>query len=76
LFAQYFCWTGLLEEKVSFELFDNQDDKKAFFEQIWAVNRNLSEYPLDELKGIKGEEDTQIFKLQQRKYGPNIASSR
>lgn len=31
LFSRYFCWTGLLEEKVGFELFDKQDDKEAFF---------------------------------------------
>jgi hypothetical protein len=69
LFSRYFCWTGLLEEKLSFELFDKQDDKEAFFARIRAVNRNLSEFPLSELRDIKSVEDSQIFNLQQRSMG-------
>ena len=72
LFSRYFCWTGLLEEKLSFELFDKQDDKEAFFARIRAVNRNLSEFPLDQLQDIKSEEDSQIFNLQQRSMGETL----
>ncbi len=72
LFSRYLCWTGILEEKLSFELFDNQDDKEAFFARIRAVNRNLSAFPLAELKDIKSEEDSQIFSLQQRNMGETL----
>jgi hypothetical protein len=72
LFARYFCWTGLLEEKLNLELFDNQDDKEAFFKRIRAVNRNLSAFPLDELQDIKSDEDSQIFSLQQRLMGETL----
>jgi hypothetical protein len=72
LFSRYFCWTGLLEEKLSFELFDSQDDKEAFFKQIRAANRNLNAFPLDELEGIAGKEDLQIFNLQQRNIGETL----
>jgi hypothetical protein len=64
-----FCWTGLLEEKLSFELFDKQDDMKAFFARIHRVNRNLSALPLDQLENLKSEDDSQIFNLQQRSMG-------
>jgi hypothetical protein len=42
LFSQYFCWTGLLEEKLSFKLFDNQHDKEAFFPRILCQHRGGS----------------------------------
>jgi hypothetical protein len=74
LFSRYFCWTGLLEEKLSFELFDKQDDKEAFFARIREVNRNLSGFPLYQLQDIKGEEDSQIFNLQQRNMGETLRS--
>ena len=72
LFSRYYCWTGLLEEKLSFELFDNQDDKEAFFARIWAVNLNLSRFPLDQLQDIKSDDDLQIFNLQQRNMGETL----
>jgi hypothetical protein len=72
LFSRYFCWTGLLEEKLSFELFDKQDDKRAFFKLIGKVNHYLSVFPLDQLQDIKSEEDSQIFNLQQRSMGETL----
>lgn len=72
LFSRYFCWTGLLEEKLGFELFDDQDDKKAFFERIRALNRNLSGFPFAPLNDIKSEQDSQIFNLQQRSIGETL----
>lgn len=72
LFSRYFCWTGLLEEKLSFELFDQQDDKEEFFARIRAVNRNLSAFPLEQLQEIKSKEDSQIFYLQQRSIGETL----
>ncbi|WP_407157681.1 hypothetical protein [Bradyrhizobium sp. STM 3557] len=74
LFSRYFCWTGLLEEKLSFELFDKEDDKEAFFARMREVNRNLSGFPLDQLQDIKSEEDSQIFNLQQRSMGETLRS--
>ena len=69
MFSGYFCWTGLLEEKLSFELFEKQDDKDAFLEKIRSVSRNLSEFPLEELQEIQTDNDAQIFGLQQRSMG-------
>ncbi len=74
LFSRYFCWTGLLEEKVGFELFDKQDDKEAFFARLREVNSKLSAFPLDQLQDIRSEEDSQIFTLEQRSMGETLRS--
>jgi hypothetical protein len=69
LFCRYLCWVRLLEENMSFELFSRHDDKDAFLGKIRAVGHTLSGYPLAELYDLEGEEDRQIFSLQQQALG-------
>jgi F0F1-type ATP synthase membrane subunit b/b' len=69
LFCQYFCWIRLLQESLSFELFEKHEAKDDFFEGIRAVGHKLSGYPLDELKDLPHGGDCQIFNLQQRAIG-------
>lgn len=74
LFGQYFCWTRLLEEKLSFELFEAHDEKDRFFNGLRAAAHKLSGFPLRELKGLPGvEADRQIFTLEQRALGEVLA---
>src|SRR5208337_1943344 len=69
LFAQYFCWVSLLEERLSFELFKGHAERDEFFEKVKAVSRTLAGFPLSELEGISGSGDLQVFSLQQRAIG-------
>jgi hypothetical protein len=69
LFCQYLCWIRLLQESLSFELFEKHEAKDKFFGKVYAVGRNLSAYPLEELGGLPSSEDLQVFNLQQRAIG-------
>ena len=69
LFCQYFCWVRLLEEKLSFELFEKHDVKDSFFANVRAVRRYLGTFPLLELKDLTESGDRQVFSLQQRALG-------
>jgi hypothetical protein len=71
LFCQYFCWVRLLQESLSFELFEKHELKDKFFERIYAVGRSLSAYPLEELQQLRGG-DCQVFNLQQRAMGEAV----
>jgi hypothetical protein len=73
LFSQYFCWIRLLEERLSFELFEYNSDKDDLLKKIGDVRRTLSEFPLAELRGLSGVGDRQIFCLQQRGIGEMLA---
>jgi hypothetical protein len=73
LLSQYFCWVHLLEEKLSFELFEKHAEKDAFFDKVRAVGRTLSSFPLKELAGISGTGDRQVFGMQQRAMGERLA---
>jgi hypothetical protein len=75
LFSQYFCWVRLLEERLSFELFERHSDKDDLLKKIRDVRRTLSEFPLAELRGLSGAGDRQIFCLQQRGMGEMLALS-
>jgi hypothetical protein len=72
-FCQYFCWVRLLEESLSFELFEKHEAKDIFLESIHAVGINLSAYPLDELRNLAHSGDSQVFNLQQRAVGEAVA---
>jgi hypothetical protein len=69
LFAQYFCWIRLLEENLSFELFEKNKDKDNFLRKVYDVEGTLGGFPLDELKKLHGEGDCQVFNLEQRALG-------
>src|SRR5262245_58028294 len=64
LFAEYFAWIQLLQERLSFELFESQETKDRFFDAIWDVSKSLSNYPSDNVFGNGW--DAQVFALQQR----------
>jgi hypothetical protein len=67
LFADYFAWIRLLQERLSFELFKSQETEDRFFKAIWNVTSALSRWPM---KGIVGDgQDVQVFYLQQRAIG-------
>jgi hypothetical protein len=68
LFCQYFCWVRLLEESLSFELFQQHHAKDSFMEGIYTVGRKLSAFPLAELQNLAAG-DWQVFNLQQRALG-------
>ncbi|MET1411788.1 hypothetical protein ABVF61_05940 [Roseibium sp. HPY-6] len=73
LFCQYFCWVRLLEEKLSFEMFEEQTEKDAFFDKVRAVGRKLSAFPLRGLEKASGDGDKQVFTLQQRAIGEVVS---
>ena len=73
LFCQYFCYVRLLEERLSFELFEKQDDKDHFFERVHEVGQTLSSYPHRGLAELSGTGDRQVFTLQQRALGEAMA---
>jgi hypothetical protein len=80
LFAQYFCWTHMLQQELSFELFRSQKEMKDFFARISAVSGKLSDFPPyfnAEKKEYDGSgNDTQVFRLQQRAIGEMLAARR
>jgi hypothetical protein len=76
LFCQYFCWVRLLEEKLSFEMFEKQDVKDVFFNHVRTAGDKLSRFPLEEMKDLQGgSDDRQVFALQQRVLGEIVAIS-
>ena len=68
LFGQYFAWIRMLQDELSFELFETQNEKDTFFQAIHNVSRSLSSFPLSSNYECKGK-DTQVFSLQQRAMG-------
>ena len=74
LFAQFFCWVRLLEERLAFDLFERTADRDDLLGKIRAVRESLSSYPLSELDGLAEGTDTQLFFLQQRQVGEALIS--
>ena len=80
LFGQYFCWTHMLHQELSFELFRSQQEMKDFFAKVDKVCSKLSDYPpyfngqQKEYDGIG--HDAQIFRLQQHAMGEMLAMRR
>lgn len=68
LFGQYFAWIRMLQEELSFELFESQQEKDAFFDGIAEVASTLSSFPPERYSSCSGE-DVQVFRLQQRAIG-------
>jgi len=67
LFANYFAWIRLLQEKLSFELFESEQVKQRFIDSMWAVSKTLSDWPHPDVDGWG--RDAQVFALQQRAIG-------
>jgi hypothetical protein len=80
LFGQYFCWTNMLHQELSFELFRSQKEMKDFFATVDRVNAKLSDFPpffgAQEIEYEGSGSDTQVFRLQQRAIGEILATRR
>lgn len=70
LFANYFAWIRLLQERLSYELFESEQVEKRFFDALWAVSKTLSDWPRSGVHG--GGRDAQVFVLQQRAIGEAV----
>lgn len=66
LFSQYFSWVRMLQEDLSFELFQSHLEKDQFFEAVEKVATSLASFPPNFKCTGK---DTQVFRLQQRAIG-------
>ncbi len=72
-FGRYFCWIGMLEEELSFEVFRSHKEMDEFLAKVIAVSKALGDYtPQPPLSG--NANDTQVFRLQQRAIGETLAS--
>lgn len=70
IFAEFFGWTRLLLQRLSFELFESRREQERFFDALWKVTKTLGDFPLD---GVEGEgDDMQVFALQQREIGESM----
>ena len=67
LFANYFAWIRLMQEKLSFELFESKQVEERFFGAMWRVSKTLGDWRRGEIGGAG--RDTQVFALQQRAIG-------
>jgi hypothetical protein len=70
LFCQYFYWVGRLREELTFELFQTQSDKDAFFDKLRQVSDALGKWPFET---CCAGEDQQVFTLQQRVLGEVVS---
>src|SRR5215210_7451202 len=46
LFAEYFAWIRLLQERLSFELFESEATRARFDAAIWDVSNEIGNLPL------------------------------
>src|SRR5436190_15950962 len=46
LFAEYFAWIRLLQERLSFELFQSQETRGRFDAAMWDVSNEIGQWPL------------------------------
>jgi hypothetical protein len=78
LFGQYFCWTQMLRQELSFEIFRSQKEMQDFFTKVDKVNSRLSDFPpvIDGGEYDGTGKDAQVFRLQQRAMGEMLASRR
>ena len=83
LFAEYFAWIRLLQERLSFELFHSQETRTRFDQAMWDVSDAIGHLPLPAKFVPKKnsakpagthedgseDKDAQVFALQQRAIG-------
>jgi hypothetical protein len=80
-FSRYFCRVGLLNEALSYELFESKQDRDQFFSKIWAVSRALSGFPHRELPELCSQQtqdepvDAQMMGSEQASLGGAIRVS-
>lgn len=69
-FAQYFCWTRLLQQQVGHEVFRSTSEMGEFFGLMHSASDSISRFPFDPSNGDDPTHtDHQVFKLQQRAIG-------
>ena len=69
-FAQYFCWTRLLQHQLGHEVFRSTNEMGEFFDLMHSVSDSIGRFPFDESTGDgTAHTDHQVFKLQQRAIG-------
>jgi hypothetical protein len=69
-FAQYFCWTRLIQQQLGRELFDSNQEMTTFLSHIDDVSQTISSFPFAKRNGDDlGDSDSQVFPLQQRAIG-------
>lgn len=72
LFGRYFCWIGMLEEELSFEVFRSHNELDEFRKNVIAVSKALGDYHAHSPHAGTGN-DTQVFRWQQRAIGEALA---
>ena len=74
-FAQYFCWTRLLQQQLGHELFNSSEEMATFFNLMNNASDSISRFPYDREKGdLPDQINKQVFKLQQRAIGELLVS--
>ena len=73
LFAEYFAWIRLLQQRLSFELFQSRETNDRFLAAVWDVSKALSRWPDESVVGFGT--DAQVFALQQRAIGELLIRS-
>ena len=69
-FAQYFCWTRLLQHQLGHEVFRSTSEMGEFFDLMHSASDSISRFPFNESNGnYSAHIDHQVFKLQQRAIG-------
>ena len=79
-FAQYFCWTRMLQQKISAELFVDNSELEDFQKLMDGVSGSLERFPFTakieettkDLDNDKVHKDIQVFSLQQRAIGESL----
>jgi hypothetical protein len=83
VFAEYFAWIRLLQERLSFELFESQETRARFDTAMWDVSNEIgnlplpakfirkrrSKKPVGKQEDAHEDKDAQVFALQQRAIG-------
>ena len=78
LFAQYFCWARVVEERLTRDVVKDADRRNRLMRAIRKVGNTLSTYPVGPLelsfesfnmKRFESGTDRQIFTMQQRAIG-------
>jgi hypothetical protein len=69
-FAQYFCWTRLLQHQLAHEVFRSTSEMSGFFDLMHSTSDSISRFPFARSSGLDpAHTDHQVFKLQQRAIG-------
>ena len=75
-FAQYFCWTRLLQQQLGHELFQSGEEMGAYFEIMDQASQSVGRFPYYKEKGDPSDAvNRQVFRLQQRAIGELLISN-